>query len=194
MDWTNALGMSCVVDWNFTASDTPQISLDDNMNGKGAQYFFSQISSYAKSENYKHVIYELCGEPGFFNGTIWDSIKDFAIAVIPSIQANDDGALMIVATPQWCQLIDVAIDDEVAEGAYRNVLLYSFHYSACTHEPYLDKLTSASKHLPVVVSEWTSVNHEGTSDEIIVGDRKDFSICTTYADRLLMACESGDPL
>ena len=50
--------------WNFTSSENPQVSLDDNMGGKGAQYFFSQIASYAKAENYKHVIYELCGEPG----------------------------------------------------------------------------------------------------------------------------------
>ena len=139
--------------WNFTSSENPQVSLDDNMGGKGAQYFFSQIASYAKAENYKHVIYELCGEPGSEN---WTNIKDFASAVIPSIQTNDEGALMIVATPQWCQLIEAAVDKEVAKGAYKDVLLYSFHYSACSHLQFLPKLKSVSTSLPVVVSEWTA--------------------------------------
>lgn len=189
LDWTEALGIYCVVDWNFTSSENPQVSLDDNIGGKGAQYFFSQIASYAKAENYKHVIYELCGEPGSEN---WTDIKDFASAVIPSIQTNDEGALMIVATPQWCQLIDAAVDKEVADGAYNDVLLYSFHYSACSHQQFLPKLNSVSSSLPVVVSEWTAVNYDGTSDEIVMDGKQDFSICSTEANDLLAACSSED--
>lgn len=192
IEWTKDLGIYCVVDWHTLTpneSDNPNKTLDDRMGNQGAQYFFKDISSYVKSKGYKHVIYELCNEP---NNCTWQEIKNYASQVMPAVQNNDPGALMIIGTPQWCQLIDQAVNSPIDQ--YKDYLLYSFHFYACTHMNFLPKLQVAAGSIPVVVSEWGAVNFNGDQEKISGsnGMEYDFKICTSESDQLLSTCDGNN--
>lgn len=190
IEWTKDLGIYCVVDWHTLTpgeSDNPNKTLDDRMGNQGAQYFFKEISSYVKSKGYKHVIYELCNEP---NNCSWNDIKNYASQVMPAVQNNDPGALMIIGTPQWCQLIDQAVSSPIDQ--YKDYLLYSFHFYACSHMNFLPKLQAAAGSIPVVVSEWGAVNFDGDQAETTIDGKKDFQICTSQSDQLLSTCDGNN--
>lgn len=202
IDWTDKTGIYCVVDWHTLTntsctsgtrgySDDPRKTLNERMNGQGAEYFFENIAKYVSGKGYKHVIYELCNEP---NNCSWNDVKQYASKVIPYIQNNDKGALMIVGTPQWCQLVDNAVGSEVDNGQWKNLLLYSFHYYACSHQNFLPKLQSTAASVPVVVSEWGAVNFNGDQKEIAGsnGLPYDFEICTSQSDQLMAVCDGNN--
>lgn len=184
VDYTAELGIYCVVDWHIlNTCGNPEQTLNSSMGGQGAEYFFTEIATYVRQKEYKHVIYELCNEP---NGCTWDNIKNFAKVVIPVIQNIDSGALMIVGTPQWCQKIDEAANSPITvQGS--EYLLYSFHYYACSHQNFLPSLRNATNKIPVVVSEWGAVNFDGNQQFV----NNDFVICTASSDQMLAVCD-GD--
>lgn len=203
IDWTANTGIYCVVDWHTLTntsctsgtrgySDDPNKTLNERMaNGQGAEYFFENIAKYVSEREYKHVIYELCNEP---NNCSWSNVKTYASKVIPYIQNNDKNALMIVGTPQWCQLVDNAIGNEVDNGKWKDLLLYSFHYYACSHLDFLPKLQKTAASVPVVVSEWGAVNFNGDQKEIAPsnGLPYDFEICDKNSDQLMSVCDGNN--
>ena len=73
-------GMYVLVDWHTIETNgkegNPWNQREDSKD------FFSEISSYAKSKGYNHVLYELCNEPKCED---WATIKKYAEYVIPSI-------------------------------------------------------------------------------------------------------------
>lgn len=187
VDWTADLGLYCVVDWHIlNTCGNPQTTLNNSMGGQGAEYFFTEIANYVTQKGYKHVLYELCNEP---NQCTWDNIKSYANTVMPVIQNIDKGAIMIVGTPQWCQLIDQAVSSPLS--SYQDYLLYSFHFYSCSHMSFLPKLQSAASTLPVVVSEWGAVNFDGDQQQTTIDGKSDFIICTSESDKLMSVCD-GD--
>ena len=181
IDATYNVGIYCLVDWHVLNPGTPSSYLNNALNGKGAEYFFDAISAYVKQKGYVHVLYEICNEP---NNCSWSDIKSYASTVLPHISTNDPGAIVIVGTPQWDQLIDQASSSPISYSSLN--LMYAFHYYACSHQQFLSKLTAASANIPVFVSEWGPVNFDGDMSK---GSDGEYIICDTESDLLLAACD-----
>ena len=169
IDICGEVGLYAIVDWhilgdNETRSGNPNDYIDD------AKSFFSTISSYVKEERYMHVLYDICNEP---SGIDWKSIKDYATEILPIIESNDPGAIVIVGTPNWCQKILDPVKNEIDT---KNLgIVYSFHYSACDHVDLVGDLRQAMKYYPVFISELTSSNSKYDIDEV----------CSENASKLL---------
>ena len=162
IDICGEVGLYAIVDWhilgdNETRSGNPNDYIDD------AKSFFSAISSFVKEEKYMHVLYDICNEP---SGVDWKSIKNYATEILPVIESNDPGAIVIVGTPNWCQKILDPVNNEIDEKEYNLGIMYSFHYSACDHVNLVDDLRQAMKYYPMFISEWTSSNSKYDIDEV----------------------------
>lgn len=190
VDQAANVGLYCVVDYHvLPTNNNGNKQNPEDYFGSGtytAAYFFEQITSYVKSKNYKHVIYEICNEPG---NCSWSNICSYADKVLPTIQSGDPGAIVIVGTPQWDQLIDYAVSSPITKYPNLN-LMYAFHYYSCSHQNFLPKLKTAAGSIPVFVSEWGAVNFDGnnTKNSSAAGD---YAICTGSGDQLLATCD-GD--
>lgn len=172
IDQTNELGMYYLCDWHVLTPGNP----NDNAY-RDAENYFREISSYVKSQGYKHVLYEICNEP---NSCSWSDIKQYANKILPIIQQNDPGACVVVGTPQWDQLIDQAQNDPIQ--GYNNLnILYSFHYYSCSHQQFLSKLENAARSIPVFISEWGIANFDGG---VAQGRNVDQS-CISSADQMI---------
>lgn len=154
VDWAIENDMYVVIDWH-TLTD-----YDPNKYSDNAIDFFRSVSD--KYCNCPNVIYEICNEPN--NGTNWNQIYQYAKKVIPVIKENNNDAVIIVGTPNYCQ--------EIADVSYKPLkafsnILYSFHFYTGTHkEDYRNRLDNAinNLNLPVIVSEFglTDMTGNGT--------------------------------
>lgn len=137
------LGMYVIIDWHILSDGNPQKHQSE------AASFFKEMSKKYKGQ--KNVIYEICNEPN--GGTSWPTIKAYAEAVIKTIRANDQNAIILVGTPTWSQDVDVVADNPIK--GYSNIM-YAFHFYAATHKDwYRTKVSTAvRKGLPVFVSEF----------------------------------------
>ena len=132
-----------LIDWHVLNDKDPNVHISD------AKDFFREMSEeYAGHDN---VLYEICNEPN--GGTSWQSIKKYALEIIPIIKKNDPDAVIIVGTPNWSQYVDQAAKDPI-EG-YTNIM-YALHFYAATHKDDLrKKMTSAvDAGLPIFVTEY----------------------------------------
>jgi len=137
--------------------------------------YFKEITQYVKSKEYKHVLYEICNEP---NGVNWDRIKEYANKAIPTIRQNEPDAIIVVGTPNWNQRIDQAKSNPLT--GYSNIM-YSFHYSACSHQGLLGYYQSAVNVIPVFISEWSVANFDNSQ----VQGRNIDNNCTNGAKALM---------
>lgn len=157
IDWASELNMYVLVDWHVLEGDSNSGNPATYQNE--AKEMFKSISSYAKTNNYKNVLYEICNE---CSGVSWDDIKNYAKQVLPIIEENDPGAIVIIGTPQWDQNINEAVASPIKKTEHPNLgLMYAFHYYACTHGYLLGRLQSAAASLPIFISEWGSVRFDG---------------------------------
>lgn len=162
IDYCAELDLYCIIDWHILVPGDPNHS-----DYSGAPTFFSEISAYVKDKNYRHVLYEICGEPNlneegtiYENGqTVWSQIKTYATTVLSVIKVNDPNAIVIVGTPQWCQGLVFPMVDPMDEQGMN--VMYSFHSNTGDEENYLGLLSSASAFLPIFVSEWRLLPHSG---------------------------------
>ena len=168
IDYAEKTGLFCVVDWHVEGG---------NPNNYYGENFLDSISLYVKKKNYKHVIYEICNEPGNIK---WSEIKDYASRALSTIQYNDPSAVVIVGTPQWSQSFDEVINSPIESDSLN--ILYAFHYSACSHEQMLSNLKKAAKSIPVFVSEWSTSDWEGKID----------SPCDKESLELMDVCEGNN--
>ena len=175
MDWTNELGMYCIVDWQVMTPGTPT-SYEQYQPAE----FFVSMAEYAKSKGYKHIIYEICGEPndtkvpGTYNPALWADIKTYAESVLPAIAKKDPDAVVIVGTPQNCKGLVSPMEDPLNTCGLQ--VMYSFHYNACDDGQYLGNLQIAAASLPLFVSEWQTTELKG------------YGMCTDWSDSLLKVC------
>lgn len=140
VEYATELGMYTIIDWHVV-NNRPGDYLTE------ALAFFDEMSEdYC---DYDNVIYEICNEPG---GS-WSEIKAYAIQVIDAIRANDEDAVILVGTPNYCQAVDQAAADPI-EG-YDNIM-YTLHFYAASHREELrERMKNAvSDGLPVFVSEF----------------------------------------
>ncbi|ARF52259.1 glycoside hydrolase family 5 protein [Pantoea stewartii] len=139
--------MYVIIDWHSSHAE-------DQKND--AIIFFQEMAHrYGK---YPNVIYEIYNEP--LNVSWVNTIKPYATAVISAIRKEDPDNLIIVGTPNWSQDVDVAARDPLGG---KNIA-YTFHFYAGTHgQPFRNKvMTALNKGLPVFVTEWGTVNADGS--------------------------------
>lgn len=143
-----AEGMYFIVDWHEHAAE--------KYPDEAVAFFENVAERYGEHDN---LIYEIYNEP--LNTTDWESvIKPYSERVIAAIRAIDADNLIVVGTQTWSQDVDKAADSPI-EG-FDN-LVYAMHFYAGTHKQSLrDKTAYAiSKGLPIMVTEWGSVNANG---------------------------------
>ncbi|MGM9804104.1 MAG: glycoside hydrolase family 5 protein [Muribaculaceae bacterium] len=120
-----------------------------------AKEFFSVVTrKYGKLPN---VLYEIWNEPEEIQ---WQEIKDYANELIPIIRRNAPNQIVIVPTPKWDQLVDLAADDPLT--GFSNIV-YSVHYYSATHKEWnREKVQYAiNKGLPVFFAETGGMLHTG---------------------------------
>ena len=141
-------GMYFIVDWHSHRAEEHPVE---------AEAFFRRVARrYGSTPN---LIYEIYNEP--LDTTDWSSvIKPYSERVIRAIREIDPDNLIVVGTQTWSQDVDKAADDPI-EG-FDN-LAYALHFYAGTHKQELrDKADYAmAKGLPIMVTEWGTVNANG---------------------------------
>jgi len=177
IDKTAARGMYYLCDWHILTPGDP-------LSGDYSQFntYFTEITNYVKSKGYKHVMYEICNEP---NGVSWDRIKQYASQVLPTIQNNDPGAVVVVGTPQWDQNLGDAVSSPIT--GYNNLhIMYAFHFYSCSHYQFLSTLDNASKSIPLFISEWGIADFSGGE-----GTRTVEEVCKSNAKTLINQYANG---
>jgi len=161
VDWCGELGIYAIIDWHILLPGDPLAP-----EYAGADEFFRYFATkYAGKE---HVLFELCNEPNNCQAkdnaekpwectkeknVTWEMIAEYSNRVIPIIHAAYDAVnaphpIIIVGTPQWCQLVDAPLKEGRYQGngldlsdplpdrdarlKYDNIM-YSFHFYAAEH-------------------------------------------------------------
>ncbi|WP_224746456.1 glycoside hydrolase family 5 protein [Mucilaginibacter rigui] len=112
--------------------------------------FFAEMAQ--KYSGVPNVIYEIWNEPERIS---WDTVKSYALQIIPEIRKYDKDNLIVVGSPSWDQDVDIAAANPVK--GYQNIA-YSFHYYA-TEPSHRDGLRAKADKaikmgLPLIVTEW----------------------------------------
>jgi endoglucanase len=134
-------GIYVLIDWHDHHS---------NMHIAQSKAFFAIMAK--KYTGVPNVIYEIWNEPEAIS---WDTVKNYAMQIIPEIRKYDANNLIIVGSPHWDQDVDIAAADPIT--GFSNIA-YSFHFYASdpNHQQGLrDKADLAiKKGLPIMVTEW----------------------------------------
>nr|UNG40288.1 glycoside hydrolase family 5 subfamily 2 [Agapanthia villosoviridescens] len=140
--------MYVLVDWqDFEAENHLEQSL----------YYFDRLSK--KYGHYPNIIYEPYNEPISLE---WSTVvKPYHEAVIKTIRANDPDNLIVLGTPQWSQLLNLAAADPIQN---QTNIMYSLHFYAGTHKQEFRQITrnAIASGLPVFVSEYGTVNADAS--------------------------------
>ncbi len=198
IDWAANQGIYCLVDWHILKPGDPLSDSYMKIHGKdnAPAFFFEEITKHVKKNEYIHVLYEICNEPngdqshGYtqvsddMNG--WKRIKDYADKVLPTIQSGDPGAVVVVGTPRWDQLIHLAAESPITGYSNLNIM-YAFHVYAGdnAHMSYVSKMKTAARTIPIFMSEWGISDSDG-------GRVNTTYVNTTNGDVVMQACDGGN--
>lgn len=157
-------GCYIIVDWHSHLLHT-----------EAACQFFSTVATRYKGV--PNVIYELYNEPvcqSFEDSrthddlgdteamqAYWETLKEYANAVIAAITAVDDSnPLILMGCPSWDQRLELPAQDPI-EG-YDN-LMYTMHFYAATHEAWLRDVTDYAIKCgrPVFITECAGTEASG---------------------------------
>ena len=134
-------GIYVLIDWHDHHS---------NLHITQSKAFFAMMAK--KYAGVPNVIYEIWNEPTVIG---WDTVKDYAVQIIPEIRKYAPDNLIIVGSPHWDQDVDIAAANPIT--GFNNIA-YSFHFYASdsNHQQRLrDKADLAiKKGLPLMVTEW----------------------------------------
>ena len=183
IEWTNDLGMYCIVDWHILTPGNPNAG-----DYSGAENFFKSISGWVASKGFKNVIYEICNEPNvdiagdpYIHGPeVWVEVKSYAEKILPAISQNDKDAVVLVGTPQWDKALSCPMEYPISDEAQKDLnVMYTFHHYTCDQQFFLGILSGAAASIPVFVSEWGVSTDDGG---------KNGQVCLEDADRLMTVC------
>ncbi|OOQ59352.1 glycoside hydrolase family 5 protein [Mucilaginibacter pedocola] len=134
-------GIYVLIDWHDHNS---------HLHTAEAKQFFAEMAK--KYSGVPNVIYEIWNEP---EKVSWDTVKAYALQVIPEIRRYDSKNLIIVGSPHWDQDVDIAAADPIK--GFNNIA-YSFHFYA-SDKNHQEKLRARADKamkmgLPLMVTEW----------------------------------------
>jgi endoglucanase len=134
-------GIYVLIDWHDHNADK---------HAEQAKAFFAEMAK--KYAGVPNVIYEIWNEPA---RTSWDTVKNYAMQVIPEIRKYDTSNLIIVGCPHWDQDVDVVAENPVT--GFKNIA-YSFHFYA-SDPNHQEKLRARAdlaikRKLPLMITEW----------------------------------------
>jgi endoglucanase len=134
-------GIYVLIDWHDDHS---------NLHLAQSEAFYAEMAKRYKGA--PNVIYEIWNEPG---RTVWDTVKNYALRVIPTIRKYDPDNIIVVGSPHWDQDVDIAAANPIT--GFKNIA-YSFHFYA-SDPNHQEKLrakadTALKKGLPLIVTEW----------------------------------------
>ncbi len=134
-------GIYVLIDWHDHNADK---------HAGQAKVFFAEMAK--KYRGVPNVIYEIWNEPA---RTTWDTVKNYALQVIPEIRKYDADNLIVVGCPHWDQDVDLAAGSPIT--GFKNIA-YSFHFYA-SDPNHQDKLRARAdlaikKQLPLMITEW----------------------------------------
>ena len=155
-------GIYVLVDWH---SHSP-----DYVNQAVA--FFKEIAT--RYGSYDNIIYEIFNEPLQVS---WVSvIKPYAENVISAIRAIDPDNMIVVGTPTWSQDVDDVIANPIT--VYPNIA-YVLHFYAGTHKSSIRSkaITALNNGIPVMVTEWGTVESDGDGDVDVASTNEWMSFC-----------------
>lgn len=164
----DGLGMYVIIDWHVLNDQDPNVYKDE------AIEFFREMSElYSDHDN---IIYEICNEPN--TSARWSDVKSYAEEVIPVIRGNDEDAVIIVGTTNWCQDLDQALADPLE---FDNIM-YSLHFYAETHRDWLRERAEAciESGLPVFISEFNICDAGGRGNVNTEEGEKWFRLIEEY--------------
>jgi endoglucanase len=134
-------GIYVLIDWH---------DHNGHLHVEQSKKFFGQMAK--KYKGVPNVIYEIWNEP---ERVTWDTVKNYALQIIPEIRKHDKNNLIVVGTPHWDQDVDIAAANPIK--GFDNIA-YSFHFYASepSHQAGLraraDKAIQSG--LPLLVTEW----------------------------------------
>ncbi len=151
-------GIYVLIDWHDHHS---------NLHLAQSKTFFSEMAK--RYTGVPNVVYEIWNEP--WGAIPWDTVKNYALQVIPEIRKYDPNNLIIVGSPHWDQDVDVVAGDPIT--GFKNIA-YSFHFYA-SDPNHQEKLRAKAdlalkKGLPLIVTEWGvgESNGNGKFDQTLV--------------------------
>ena len=161
VDYATQLGMYVIIDWHILQDGDP------NENKEEAALFFDRMSKkYAKNTN---VLYEICNEP---NGNIHflPKIRDYANEMIDIIRKNDEDAVILVGTPNWCSSIQEVNANSLE---YENIMYTVHFYAASNTDELRGKVKMAVQlNVPVFISECSICKSDGSQEvDYVSGDK-----------------------
>lgn len=134
-------GIYVLIDWHDHNS---------NLHVAQSKQFFAKMAK--KYKGVPNVIYEIWNEPEKVN---WDTVKNYALQIIPEIRKYDSENLIVVGSPHWDQDVDIAAADPIK--GFTNIA-YSFHFYASDKNHQAGLRAKADKAinlgLPLMVTEW----------------------------------------
>jgi endoglucanase len=151
-------GIYVLIDWHDHHS---------NLHLSQSKEFFTEMAK--RYTGVPNVVYEIWNEP--WGAIPWDTVKNYALQVIPEIRKYDPNNLIIVGSPHWDQDVDVVAGDPIT--GFKNIA-YSFHFYA-SDPNHQEKLRAKAdlalkKGLPLIVTEWGvgESNGNGKFDQTLV--------------------------
>ncbi len=153
IDWCHKNGLYLLVNWNYRENfSSVEYNSFHNNSMSDIINMFGNLSEYCKSRGYDNVLYNIGHD---FREVSWSSIKQYADLILPAIQTNRPGAVVIVGTPNDNKDICSVIADPIDPASYPNLnIMYDFTYYTKDTISLLDTLNIAAGSLPIFVSEW----------------------------------------
>ena len=151
--------MYAIVNWNIIYEDYAK-------HQEKAKTMFGNISKWAAETGHKNVLYDIAGAGNITAS--WNDLKKYAEELLPIIEENDPGAMVIVGTPNFNHYTNLAAESPIVGTKYPNIgILYSCQFYACTHINTVDAyMRSAAASIPLFVSEWGSTRMDLEGNEL----------------------------
>lgn len=137
-------GIYVIIDWHTYYPEKEE----------AVKFFGMMAKRYGR---YPNVIYEIYNEP---MEDAWDSVRDYAEAVITEIRKYDPDNVVLVGSPHWDQ--DLHLVAEKPLTGFSNIM-YSLHFYAATHGQSLrDRAEAAWRQgIPIFVNECAGMECTG---------------------------------
>jgi endoglucanase len=140
VDYAKTKGVYVIIDWHYI--DTTTLHQDTTA------AFWQDIAPRFKNDS--NVLFELYNEPT--NGGSWATVKPDMQAWYDIVREAAPDNIVLVGTPQWCQLVNAAASDPIQGD---NVMYVAHMYPQHWAIPSLrDQITQAASKVPLFISEW----------------------------------------